>query len=157
MSARTTQFSTPFERIPGQGFAFFSTSQPDARTKTEQKALAEKKPVPRISVWHGWLALPGGREVQVRALASSRTQEWSYTLHAFPQGESDHTSDSDAWQKLAEFKLPAFGDQKYVDGSFEFEGRTYRIRAIKGQPGEGFVRLRLPQVMNTKAAAAAMY
>jgi hypothetical protein len=158
MSDRNSQEnrSTAYQRIPGQGFVFFRTNQPDARTKSEQKALAEKKPVPRVSVWRGWLALPGGVEVQVRAIGSTRTKSYAYTLHRFPQNtpvDNDEPQGS-AWEKLAEFKLPAFGDMPYVEGEFKLGDHTYKIRAIKTD--EGFIRLRLPQVMNTRAAHDAM-
>lgn len=145
------QTNDEFERIPGQGYVFFKGNQPDVRTKSEAKAHAEKKTVPMVSIWRGWLALPGGTEVQVRMLGYTRTRKYHVALHNFPH---DDAQDDSAWEKLAEFELPSFGHYEYVEGEVGIDGRIYKVRAIKN-PG-GFIHLRLPQVVNTRAAYNAM-
>ena len=151
MQKQTTQ---EFERIPGQGYLFFRAAHDDAKTKAEQKALAKGEATPKVSIWSGWLALPGGHEVQVQATGSSRDRKYHITLREFGKPDAPEAS----WKKLAECELPAFGTFDYVDGSFEIEHqgrkRTYKLRMFRTDAGH--IRLRLPQVANVSRAKDAM-
>lgn len=154
-----------FQRIPGQGFLFFKSLHADPANKTEAKIVAKYAaanktdrnldPLPpstkvkRIAIWRGYVTLPGDRSVDLRVQANGRAGHYIMTAHAF----LDDKLKAEAWTVIGDGTVPLLGESSYSDGVLTVDGKPYKLRIIRSP--EGYLRVRLPQVLTAKHAAAA--